>query len=178
MFRNIVTGVIILTIPTTLVTLKNDYLPKRPPAMISKLELEALTYLKNQPEGIVLTYPFDEIAANNAKDFPPRPLYRYVSSAYVSAYANQQVYLEDEVNLNITGYNWKERRRMVEEFLDTNDQLLAKKFLKDNNISYIYWLKPPEPYSTGSIQRAKLGETQLGIKRLFENEEVDIYKVR
>lgn len=162
-------GVVLLTIPTTLITLKDVYLPSRPPAMLPSAELEALNFLSMQPEGIVLTFPFDSAKAKEAESDPPRPLYLYESTAYVSAFANKSVYLEDEVNLDITGYEWKTRREQVDEFYRSLDQKYVYEFLRVNDISYIYWV--------GS-QRATLGEDQLGIERIFENSEVDIYRVK
>ncbi|MBU1066307.1 hypothetical protein KKE60_00700, partial [Patescibacteria group bacterium] len=108
--------IIILSIPTTVATLKH-YLPSRPPAKISNEELEALSFLSKQSDGIVLTYPFDREAAKQALANPPRPLYLYESTAYVSAFSEKIVYLEDEVNLDITGYDWRGRREKVELFL-------------------------------------------------------------
>ena len=160
--------VVFLTIPTTVGTLYYVYLPSRPPAMVSKEELTALKFLSDQPQGIVLTYPFDRIKAKEAEGSPPRPLYLYESTAYVSAFAKNPVFLEDEVNLDITGYDWKTRRGEAEKFYQSLDQNFVREFLSKNNIKYIYWLKP---------QRATLGETQLGISRIFENEKVDIFKV-
>lgn len=168
-FKNVLTVlIIILTIPTTLSNLWYIYLPSRPPAKISSLELEALNFLKNQPFGVVLTYPFDEKKALKAIQDPPRPLYLYDSTGYVSAFSNKDVYLEDEVNLDIMDYPWRERRKNVEIFYNSQDQNEIRQFLVDNNISYIYWIKG---------QRATLGETQLCIFQLFENKEVNIYKV-
>lgn len=164
---SIVVVIALLTIPTTIGTLRH-YLPRRPPAKLSYQELGALKFLSNQPRGVVLTYPFDKDAADVAVANPPRPLYLYESTAYVSAFSGQPVYLEDEVNLDITGYDWGARREKVEEFLEARDQGLAKKFLKDNNISYIYWIKD---------QRAALSESELEIEKIFENKEVDIFRV-
>lgn len=158
---------VLLTIPTTFDTLKH-YLPSRPPAKLSNAEVDALTFLSKQSEGVVLTYPFDKYKADEAVINPPRPLYLYESTAYVSAFANKSVFLEDEVNLNITGYSWQERKKQVEEFYKSLDQKYVYEFLRKNDISYIYWVKP---------QRATLGESQLGLERIFENSEVDIYKV-
>jgi hypothetical protein len=76
--------------------------------------------------------------------------------------------LEDEVNLNITGYNWQNRRLQVEEWYKEVNQEKARLFLKDNNIKYIYWLKP---------QRTILGEGNLGIINIFENASVIVYRV-
>ncbi len=160
--------IILLTIPTTLSTLWYVYLPSRPPAKLSQNELDALRFLNKQPEGIVLTFPFDDKKAEAAISNPPRPLYLYDSTAYVSAFTNKEVYLEDEVNLDIMDYPWKQRREKVEKFYSTLVQQDVRDFLRDNKISYIYWLKG---------QRATLGEEQLCISRLYENQEVDIYKV-
>ncbi|MCX7928177.1 MAG: hypothetical protein N2558_00640 [Patescibacteria group bacterium] len=158
---------IFLTLPTTIFAL-NQYLPDRPPAKLSIYELEALSFLALQEDGVVLTYPFDRQKAYDAMSNPPRPLYLYESTAYVSAFSKKPTFLEDEVNLDITNFNWRQRRKMVEDFLLEDEADKAQKFLKDNNIKYIYWIKG---------QRARLGESQLGIYRIFENQEVDIYKV-
>ncbi|MFV1917665.1 MAG: hypothetical protein ACC618_04270 [Patescibacteria group bacterium] len=162
----IVSLVVGLTLPTTYGTLRH-YLPARPPAKLSNAELEALKFLSNQPEGVVLTYPFDKEAADAAVDNPPRPLYLYESTAYVSAFSKKPVYVEDEVNLDITGYDWRERRGKVLKFLETGDIDTAQGFLQENNISFVYFLKG---------QEAKLGFEQLNIEKIFENSEVDIYK--
>jgi len=161
--------IILLTLPTTFITLKDVYLPTRPPAMLSKEELNALGFLKNQPDGVVLTYPFDKLRASQAEANPPRPLYLYESTAYVSAFSGKTTFLEDEVNLNITGYDWSTRRVDIENWYKEPNQEKAREFLKKNNIKYIYWVND---------QRAFLGEGQLGLIRIFENEEVDLYVVK
>lgn len=161
------TAVVIITVPTTVGTL-NQYLPNRPPAMVSLSELEALKFLSDQPMGVVLTYPFDRLAAIKAENKPPKPLYYYESTAYVSAFSGKSVYLEDEVNLDITQYNWRSRHNEVLNFLNSLDHKYVKDFLSINNITYVYWIKG---------QRARLGETQLGMERIYENSEVDIFKV-
>ena len=167
--RYLVAGVIVvLTIPSTIGTL-GHYLPARPPAKLSTAELEALKFLAIQPEGVVLTYPFDKDAADAAVDNPPRPLYLYESTAYVSAFSKKPIYLEDEVNLEITGYDWRGRRSRVEGFLESENVEEARGFLKEDKIRYIYWLKG---------QRMTLGESQLGIEKIFENSEVEIYGLK
>jgi len=168
-FKLFAMGTIILfTVPTVFSTVWYHYLPSRPPAKVSNLELEALRFLNKQPVGTVLTFPFDRRAAELAQANPPRPLYLYESTAYVSAFSDKPVYLEDEVNLDITGYDWKTRRKTVLDFLASMDHEKVRDFLRVNNIKYVYWVKP---------QRATLGESQLGMTRIFENKEVEIYKV-
>lgn len=164
----VVGAVVLFTIPTTVGTLKH-YLPSRPPAKLSHAELAALEFLSGQQNGVVLTYPFDREAAKAAEPNPPRPLYLYESTAYVAALSKMPVFLEDEINLDITDYDWPSRRDEVQEFYDALDQEKARQFLKENKISYVYWVNG---------QRTKLGESQLGLERIFENEEVDIYRVK
>lgn len=158
---------ILLTLPTTIITLKEVYMPMRAPAKLTYLELDALNFLKKQPKGVVLTYPFDKYKAEEAVSNPPRPLYLYDSTAYVSAFSGKTVYLEDEVNLNILNYNWQERRELVLNWYKEADSQKARDFLSKNNIKYVYWLDG---------QRALLGEGQLGLKKIFENKEVIIYE--
>ncbi|MBN1168610.1 hypothetical protein JXA63_01850 [Candidatus Woesebacteria bacterium] len=159
--------VVLVTIPTTLSTLWLHYLPGRPPAMIGKSELEALTFLKQQPDGIVLTVPFDRDAAIAEQDNPPRPLYLYESTAYVSAFSDKQVFLEDEVNLNITGYDWSERKLAVQKFFETDNTNKVGEFLKENDIKYIYLV---------DFQKEDFPTDTSFTEKIFDNDEVVIYK--
>lgn len=154
--------VVLFTIPTTIGTLRH-YLPKRPPAKISLVELEALEFLSKKPHGVVLTYPFDRNKAEAAKDNPPRPLYLYESTAYVAAFSEKEVYLEDEVNLDITRYDWQARKDKVLKFIKEGE----REFLDENKIGYIYLTSGQ---SLPDVDR-------LGISKIFENSEVIIYKV-
>lgn len=162
-----VIAVVVFTAPTTLGTFKH-YLPSRPPSKISSEELEALSFLSTQKDGVVLTFPFERNSATSVTTEPPKPLYIYESTSYVSAFGKKQVFLEDEVNLDITGYDWKTRKEEVLGFYSTLDEKVAHSFLRDNDIDYVYWIKG---------QRAKNGEGQLEISNIFENDEVTIYRV-
>ena len=160
--------VVVLTIPTTFGTLWYHYLPSRPPAKVSREELAALHFLSQQPDGVVLTQPFNKKLADEAVTNPPRPLYLYESTAYVSALSGKPTYLEDEVNLEITGYNWRERRSKLESFLGTLNPEEARAFLLKENITYVYWVK--------SIY-GPISENQKLLGKLFENQEVQIFKL-
>lgn len=160
----VLASVVILTVPTTYGTLRH-YLPSRPPAKISHGELEALAFLSAQPEGLVLTYPY---MGNSGRSDPPVPLYLYESTAYVSAYSQKDVFLEDEVNLEITGYNWRDRKLHTLYFFQEWSKGSLGTFLRDNNISYIYIAK--------ELMGQKPSNTQ-GLTNIFENDQVVIYKV-
>ena len=137
-YKNLlIVGILVLTLPTT-VSILRHYLPSRPPSMIPNYELEALWFLGNQQKGTVLVLPFDRKTAGEAVDNPPRPLRLYESTSYVSAYSGQQVWMEDEVNLDITSYNWQERREKLSKIIEENNQDRMRQFLDEENISYVY----------------------------------------
>ena len=160
--------VVAATIPTTVISLRDIYVPGRPPAMLPNDEMEALNFLKKQPNGIVFTYPFEKEMADKWMT-APKPLYLYTSTAYVSAFSSKPIFFGDVGNLDITGYEWPARLAEIEAWYKEPNQTLAREFLKKNKIKYVYWLKG---------QRAYLGEAQLGLNLVFENEEVKIYVVQ
>jgi len=151
------------------------YLPSTPPAKLSNEEHTALKYLAGQPDGVVLTYPFDSFKAKEAELNAPRPLSLYVSSAYVSAFSKKTVFLEDEVNLDITGYDWRSRREEVLWFISNLDEKEGRNFLERNNIKYLYLAKAISPLLG---EKLRLGESRLGLEKIFENKEVDIFMVK
>jgi len=153
----------LLTIPTTL-SVSTQYIPNRPPARLPLAEIEALNFLKTQPNGIVLTLPFDSQLKNRYLE--PVPLVGYVSSSYVAAFSNHPTFLDDTINLDILGIDYKGRLNEQKDFIKIIDD--AKNNLKRNNISYIYVLKS---------QRLFEDEGKMGIKNIFENEEVKIFTV-
>jgi len=157
---------VVVTIPTTLSTAFYHYLPQRSPARLSFSELEALEFLKNQPEGVVLAKPFDE---NLRKTFDlPLPLYVYETSAYISAFSEKREFVADLVNLNIIDVDFENRLAGQKEFFKTRDEKFAKKFLEDNKIKYLYVTK---------FEKFEPDEQFLSLKKLFENDEVKIYQV-
>ena len=143
------------------------YLSNPAPASISNPEIEALNFLKNQKEGIVLTYPYDKYLKKNMS--APVPIYAYETTAYVSAYSHQTTFLEDEMNLDITGFNWQSARQEEEKFFKTSDEFFARGFLVNNQISYIYLT---------NNQNFNLTEQQLQIEEIFNNNQVRIYRVQ
>jgi hypothetical protein len=167
-FVNVITAfIVVLTIPTTIATLIYNYLPSRPPAKISNNELRALKFLKGQPMGVILTEPFDKKLAAEAVNNPPRPLYLYESTAYVSAYTGKPTFLEDEVNLEIMGYDWRVRRQKAERFFKDPSYNGKYELLDGENITYVYVIK--------NLQDT-YKNLYLNSERIFENDEVIIYE--
>lgn len=153
------------------VTLQH-YLPSTPPAKISNEEIEALKFLNDQQHGTVLSYPYDANKAKANVNKAPRPLYFYESTAYVSATSGKAGFLEDEVNANIMGYDWKKRREDVLDFISNLDPEKGRQFLKENNIKYLYLVKENSPLFGEEL---KLGADDLGLEKIFENSVVVVY---
>lgn len=163
-----VTMTILLTLPTTFTTL-GHYLPKTPPSKLSNYELGALSFLSDLPKGTVLsTQVFSRDRLNQKNIKIPIPLYLYESTAYVSAFSDKPVFMEDEMNLNIMGYNWPERKKQLLAFLKDSNNENGKRFLREINVDYIYLIKRPG---------VGLDEKSLNIKNIYDNEEVIIYEV-
>lgn len=151
---------------TSISTLK-DYFGNPPPSSLSNSEIEALNFLKNQKNGFVLTYPYDKYKKD--KMVTPIPLYAYETTAYVSAFSHKQTFLEDEMNLDITGFNWQQRRFEEEKFFSSTDKFFSRGFLLNNTIDYIYLVND---------QNFSLSTFDLQIDEIFNNDQVRIYKVR
>lgn len=160
--------VIILTIPTSFSTLYFHYLPNRAPARLSLEELNALKFLSKEKDGVVLTYPYDSFKAREAEINPPRPLYLYESTAYVSAFSQKQVFLEDEINLEITGYDWKDRKQEIIDFFNSTNKENTTSFLKENNISYLYLVDD---------QTIKINPLELGFEEIYSNNKASVYEL-
>lgn len=147
---------VIFSVPATWATLQH-YIPERPPAMISQEELKALDFLKKQPQGVVLTYPFNPELRKSWDT--PQPLSVYETTSYVAAFSQKSVYLEDEMNLEITGYDWKEKRQVVEQFFVRG--------LLPQGISYIYLVQGQELPK----------EINVNINEIYIQDGIRIYRV-
>lgn len=161
--------IIFLTIPTTYSSLKG-YFGFPPPAALTKNEVEALVFLKRQPKKVVLTYPYSPYVKRDLRLKEPLPLYAYETTAYVSAFSDKEVYLEDEMNLLISDYDLPSRKKNVEKFLETDNKFEARGFLLDykNKIDYLYLL---------DRQNLKYSVDDLGLKLIYNREGVKIFEV-
>ena len=126
--------IILATIPTSLATFRS-FIGFPPPASLPTAEITALEFLRQQPEGVVLTQPYDSYAS---KPQTPIPLYLYQTSAYVSAFSHKISFLEDYMNLDITNYDWQNRKQQVDYFFSNPSSSETIGFLLNNQIDYIY----------------------------------------
>lgn len=145
-----------------------QYLGKVPPSYISFQELSCLYFLKNQTKSIILTYPYDQYIID--KTISPVPIYAYTTTSYVSAFTNQFTYLEDEMNLANSGYDWQIRRKSSEKFFLQENIFQDRGFLLNNKIDYIY-------LTGAQINKTKLNLDQLFLINVYQNISCQIYKV-
>ncbi len=156
--------ILLLTLLTSVGTLK-DYLGSFSASRVSYTELSALDKLRDQPSGIVLSAVFNPRLAGTV--YAPKPLYAYVSTAYISALSAKPEFLSDMINLDITGFDYRSRSRDTQRFFNTEDKAWAIEFLTKNKISFVY--ETP-------LQRIKLSPSDLKLTKIFDSGEINIYK--
>ncbi len=160
----VATVLIIVITPINSITTSSYYQGYLPHARIDPQELKALEFLSKQPEGIVLTYPYNDKLKQLILE--PWPLFVYDSTAYVSALSDKPVYLADEGQNQILLTDYKKRLVASRDFFGNSTR--GYKFLKNSNIKYIYLPK---------VHKVSLGKID-NVKIIFENEEVIIYKTK
>lgn len=161
----LLTAILILTPLSSIPTFLEGF-GKFPPAYLGFSEFEALKFLKSQPEGTVLTYPYN--GRLKAQFTAPYPLVVYETSSYVSAFSGKPTFVEDEIQQEILQTDYKKRLVEAHDFFRLKDPTWQEKSLKENNIGYIYLPK---------IFRVSLDTDKLNLERIYENSEVEVFKV-
>lgn len=166
LFKSVFVLILLITPISSVATFRSGFYSKSP-SRLTTGELEALKFLKKQPEGVVLTPPFVKTLRSRLKE--PFPLLAYESTSYVSAFSAQQSYVEDELQQEILQNVYEKRIIEAKEFFSGKDLLWSKKFLSDEKIKYLYM---PKIYDYG------LSVEKVGLERIFNNEETEIFRVR
>jgi hypothetical protein len=157
---------IILITPISSIATFRSWLYPNPPAYLPVGEYRALDFLKKEAPGTILKHPYDPTLRGNFKD--PYLLSVYADNAYVSAFSGKSVFIEDAEQQIILDTNYKNRVDEANRFFVEKDLRWSGKFLKDNNIRYIYLPK---------IYHLPAGEQEYPMIKIFENNDVNIYKV-
>lgn len=148
---------IILTLPGNLDILKTfSHFPAQ--VYIPDAELQALAFLKTQPNGVVLTQKQNK---SLIKAETINPIAYAEDSAYVSAFTSKQTYMNDYGVLIITGIDYK---KQLERLKSLDCSIL-------DEITYIYEIKSvPDDFFSNCVS-----PKQEKLKKIFENNEVIIY---
>lgn len=158
----LIAAVVIIFTPINSLTTASYYI-HQPHAVVTPQELQGLRFLSNQENGTVLTAPYDKRLKQRLVE--PWPLHVYDSTSYIAALSKKASYLEDEPQNQILLTDYKKRLVATKDFFARQN----KEFLLENNIKYIY---------LQNIFNINLNEQNLGLEKIFENEEVLIYKVK
>lgn len=158
---------ILIITPISSIAAFRGWLYPVPPASLPVGEYQALKYLSTQKDGVVLKHPFDGKLRGNFKD--PFPLSVYADNTYVSAYSKKSVYIEDAEQQIVLNTDYKARVSDAQRFFVEKNLDWSGKFLKDNNIRYIYLPK---------IYQLPMAEAEYPMQKIFENENANIYQVK
>ncbi len=139
------------------------------PSSLPPAEINALNYLSSLPGKIVVTYPYDEYSKRHFTS-TPIPLFAYDTTGYVSAYSKKYTYLEDEMNLSISGYDVTSRRNQEISFFKQQNIFQDRGFLVNNHIDYIY-------IANQDLQPFNPDLTKLSLKLLYNQDKTAIYQV-
>lgn len=162
----IISIVLLLSIPTQIGLLHQFY--SRPAyTKITGAEIEALNYLKNSSDetAVILTPPYNQYL--DTKEIPP-PVWDWFDTSYVSALSKRRTYFDDYEQVDIMGYDFKSRQDSQKKIFEEKDQNLIDKLLRESGVNYIYYPKLLAP---------KADLAALGLKQVFDNSEVKIWKV-
>ncbi len=147
---------IIFALSTTVGSLRN-YTSFSPSTFIPYPQLRQLDILRRSAPGLVLSPSYQQQRAKPL--VTPKPLFAFDSTSYVTALTGQPVYFADNVNLEISNYDYQEQQTLNQRFFLTDSQIFAKNFLKDTPLNYILI----DPFS---VPKFDLG--QLGFSPIFD----------
>ena len=157
--------IILITPISSVATFRNGFYPN-PPAYLPVAEYNGLKFLSTETDGIILKRPFEQKDRSRFKD--PYPMSVYADNAYVSAHSGKSVFIEDVEQQIVLNTDYKGRLTDAGRFFVEKDLTWSKTFLKVNNIAYIYLPK---------IYALPMAEEEYPMKKIFENKDVNIYKV-
>lgn len=163
--------VIILSIPTVVGNLVEFYGPgKTALSKITKSELEALKFLKENSDNrsVILTTPFNQYLKDKFVN-QPWPIYAWYDTSYVTALTGRSSYLASEHVTLLFYPQTNQRMENKKKFFEQSDFSWNYRFLREENISYIYLAK--------NELTKPLDTVKNGLKILFENDEVIILRV-
>jgi len=156
LFKLIAILILVLSIPTSYDMVK-FYLATPGATYLPKEELEALEFLKKQPQGVVLT----PLYKNEWKNLTnPKPLYAYEDTAYVAAFSNKQEYFANELQLRLTGVAYEKR---LEKLRQMDCSILKE-------VNYVYEIK-----QLRDEDKIVMKCNPANIKTIYHNKKIIIY---
>ncbi|KKR61677.1 MAG: hypothetical protein UU02_C0055G0007 [Candidatus Woesebacteria bacterium GW2011_GWA1_40_43] len=157
--------IIILMLPTQIGLLREFY--SRPAfAKVSSQEIEALNYIKeNTPEdAVVVTPPYNQYL--DLKDSTPN-IWDWFDTSYVSAISARRTFFDDYEQADIMGYDWRPRLETKRVVFEGTNPVEVKNAFTETQANVLYFPKAVGP---------KVDPESLGLIRIFENQEIEVWK--
>ncbi|MEO6509130.1 MAG: hypothetical protein ABIO02_04190 [Patescibacteria group bacterium] len=126
---------------------------------IPQKELDALNYLKKQPDGVVFQPLYDTKVTE--KYSAPYPMFANADNAYVAAFSKKQVYYSTNVQIRLVGVDYIKRLERLQQ-LDCDEM---------NSVKYAYIVTA---YRDNFFTKCIEGNKDFIVG--FKNEEVRVYK--
>src|SRR3989344_2263309 len=161
----IATLIVIISVPTQVSLIYNFY-NRAPFTKITSIEFEALNFLKDKTDSssVILTPPYNKYL-DLKKDIPD--IWDWFDTSYVAAFSKRRTYLADTEQVDIMGYNLKERLDFQDLVFYKDIEELDKK-LKEKGISYLYFPTAIKP---------KIDLDKTSLQKIFSNSQIEIWQV-
>ncbi|MEK7100355.1 MAG: hypothetical protein AAB872_00930 [Patescibacteria group bacterium] len=165
--------IIVLMIPTQVRLFKEFYIEdgysSRPAfAKVSSEELQALKYIKENTNAnsVILTPPYNQYL-NLKKQIPD--IWDWFDTSYISALSSRRTYFDDYEQVDIMGYDYRPRLKIKEVIFNSEKLEEVKTALKSTNANILYYPRIISPI---------LNPSDLSLSKLFENSEVEVWKIK
>lgn len=158
--------IIILSIPTQ-VGLLNEFYSRDAFTRISKEELEALTYIKENTDenDIILTPPYDQYFSAGG-EIPH--IWDWFDTSYVAALTSRRTYFDDYEQVDIMGYQFKERWEDKKKIFSTEKTEEFSALIRRTNATILYYPKVLKP---------AINPEDAGMAKIYANQLVEVWQV-
>jgi hypothetical protein len=150
----------------TQISLLHEFYSRPAFAKITRGEIEALEFIKkNTPESsVIVTPPYNQYL--DLKDVTPN-IWDWFDTSYVAAIASRPTYFDDYEQVDIMGYDWKNRETIKKDIFDSADVETVKESFYDTKANILYYPNVLSP---------KISPDTYGLIKIFENEKATVWK--
>lgn len=170
-FKILIPIIFILMIPTQVNLLREFYIAdgysSRPAfAKISSQELDALKFIKENTNInlVLLTPPYNQYL--DQKQITPN-IWDWFDTSYVAAFSSRRTYFDDYEQVDIMGYDFKERLATKKIIFENEDNNKVKEAIISTKSDLLYFPKILSP---------KVNLEKMGLIKFFENQEIEVWK--
>lgn len=163
----ILAPIIILIMIPTQVGLIYEFYSRPAFAKITAGEMQALAFVKNNTndQAVVITPLY-----NQYLNLPgPTPnIWDWFDTSYVAAFSSRRTYFDDYEQVDIMGYDAKDRIATKKTIFESADMADVKTALAKTGANILYYPNAEAPL---------VSPDKIGLAKIFENQEVTIWKI-